>query len=252
MSRLWWPSLRIGGFVLAAPIASEMTIPRRVKIVFTLTLAFLVAPYATVPADLTIFSAAGLLVAIQEMIIGVAIGLVMQLAFDGLAFAGQTKSLSMGLGFATLIDPQHGASVPVMGQIISIMGTLTYLAVNGHLMLLAALVESFRTLPVGAGGVDANFLITVATWGARIFQTGLLVAMPVLIAMIIVNVALGVVSRAAPQLNLFSTGFTITILCGFFILMVGLDGIMAGISQLIETTLRAVDQLVAARPAGVH
>ena len=252
MGRLWWPSLRIGGFVMAAPIASEVTIPGRVKIVLTLALAFVLSPLVSVPAGLSIFSGAGLLAAVREMLVGVAIGMVMQLAFDGLTFAGQTISMSMGLGFSTLVDPQRGTSVPVLGQLFAIMGTLSYLAVNGHLVLISALAHSFQTMPIGSAGVDANFLLTVATWGARIFETGLLVALPAVIALVIVNMALGVVSRAAPQLNLFGIGFTITLLCGFFVLMVGLDGIMVGISGLIDRALQGVTDLVAVPPGGAH
>jgi flagellar biosynthesis protein FliR len=142
--------------------------------------------------------------------------------------------------------------VPVLGQIVSVMGTLSYLAINGHLVLLAALSNSFQTLPIGAANVDRDFLLTVATWGGRIFETGLLVALPALISLVIVNVALGVVSRAAPQLNLFGIGFTITLLCGFFVLIVGLDGLMGSISTLLDDTLRAVVELVGAPPAGAH
>jgi flagellar biosynthetic protein FliR len=252
VSRLWWPTLRIGGFVLAAPMASEKTIPSRVKIVLTLALAFLLAPLAPAPQALSIFSGAGALTAVQEIVIGVAIGMVMQLAFDGLTFAGQTLSMSMGLGFATLIDPQRGVNVPVLGQFVSILGTLSYLAINGHLVLLAALANSFQTLPIGAETIDKDFLLAVATWGARIFETGLLVAMPAMIALVIVNLALGVISRAAPQLNLFGIGFTISLLSGFFVLLVGLDGVMSGIGNLLDGTLKMVVELVATRPAGVH
>ena len=252
VARLWWPSLRIGGFVAAAPIASEKTIPNRVKIVLTLALAVLVGPLAPVPTTLSIFSGAGVLTAVQEILIGVAIGMVMELAFEALTFAGQTISMTMGLGFATLVDPQRGASVPVLGQLFMIMGTLTYLALNGPLVLLAALANSFQTLPIGVSHVDRDFLMSVATWGARIFETGLLVALPAVVALVIVNIALGVVTRAAPQLNLFGIGFTITLLCGFLVLMVGLDGIMAGVTRLIETALAAVTELTAAPAAAVH
>ncbi len=252
VGRLWWPSLRIGGFVLTAPIASEIAIPSRVKIVLTLALTFLVAPLAQAPATLSIFSGAGMLTAVQEVLIGGAIGMVMQLAFESLTFAGQTVSNTMGLGFATLIDPQRGASVPVVGQFFMMMGTLAYLAVNGHLVLLSALANSFQTMPIGAAGVDKDFLLAVATWGARIFETGLMVALPAVIALVIVNAALGVVSRAAPQLNLFGIGFTITLLGGFFVLLVGLDGIMVSISNLIDGALRAVVDLVGTPAAGVH
>ena len=249
---LWWPSLRVGGFVATAPLASEKTIPNRVKVVLTLTLTVLLAPFAPVPASLSIFSGAGVLTSVQEMLIGAAIGLVMELAFEALSFAGQTVSMTMGLGFATLIDPQRGADVPVVGQVFMIMGTLFYLAINGHLMLLGALANSFQTLPIGAANIDQNFLLAVALWGARIFETGLLVALPAVIALVIVNLALGVVTRAAPQMNLFGIGFTITLLCGLFVLIVGLDGVMTGISGLIETALRAVVDLLATSAAGAH
>jgi flagellar biosynthetic protein FliR len=250
VSRLWWPSLRIGGFVAAAPIASEAVIPGRVKVVLGLVLAFVMAPLAPVPAGLSIFSSTGMLTAVQEILIGIAIGLVMQLAFEALTFAGQSVSTTMGLGFATLIDPQHNASVPVLGQTFMIMGTLTYLAINGHLVLLGALAHSFQSLPIGGQNIDRGFLLAVATWGARIFETGLLVALPTVIALVIINLALGVVMRAAPQLNLFGIGFTITLLGGFVVLMTGIDGLMNGISGLIDGALRAVVDLTAA--PGAH
>jgi len=250
VARLWWPVLRIGGFILTAPIASERAVPAPVKIALTLGLAFILAPLAPVPAGLSIFSGAGLLAAVQEVLIGIAIGMVVQLAFEALTFAGQSVSTTMGLGFATLVDPQHGADTPVLGQLFMIFGTLTYLALNGHLALIGALANSFQTLPIGGVNVDDDFLLAVAGWGVRVFETGLLVALPAVVALIIVNLALGVVTRAAPQLNLFGIGFTITLLCGFFVLLAGLDGLMVGISGLIDGALSAVADLVGA-PAAV-
>jgi flagellar biosynthetic protein FliR len=251
VSRMWWPILRIGGFVLAAPVVSAAVVPGRIKIVLTAALAFLLAPVIASPANLSIFSGPGFLAAVLEVLIGVAIGMVVQLSFEALVFAGQSISMSMGLGFATLVDPQRGAQVPVLGQMFMILGTLTYLAVDGHLMLLGALAESFRTLPIGAENVDKNFLLSVALWGARVFDTGLLIALPAVIALIIVNLALGVVTRAAPQLNLFGIGFTITLLSGFFVLLTGLDGIMSGIASLINSALTAASEMVGAPATGV-
>jgi flagellar biosynthesis protein FliR len=250
VSRMWWPALRVGGFVLTAPIASETSVPRMVKIVLTLALTFLLAPIVQEPTGLSIFSAAGMLAAITEVLIGVAIGMVVQVAFEALVFAGQTVSLTMGLGFATLVDPQRGAQTPVLGQMFMIFGTLTYLAINGHLMLLSALAESFNTLPIAANHVDRHFLMSVVLWGARVFDTGLLIALPAVIALVIVNLALGVVTRAAPQLNLFGIGFTITLMSGFFVLIAGLDGIMSGISSLINSALMAVSDLISVSARG--
>jgi flagellar biosynthetic protein FliR len=250
VGRLWWPMLRVGGFVLAAPIASEAVIPGLVKIVMSLSVAFMLAPLVQIPAALSIFSGAGLLSAVQEVLIGVSIGMVVQLAFEALTFAGQTISLTMGLGFATLVDPQRGANTTVLGQMFMIYGVLCYLAINGHLVLLGALAESFRSLPIGAAHVGANLLLSVVLWGARVFEAGLLIALPAVIALVIVNLALGVVTRAAPQLNLFGIGFTITLLCGFLVLIAGLDGIMAGISGLIDSALAAAADLTRAPAAG--
>ena len=249
VSRMWWPALRVSGFVLTAPAASDTVVPGRVKIVLTLALAFLLAPLVEVPAGLSIFSAAGMLAAALELLIGVSIGMVVQLAFEALVFAGQSISLTMGLGFATLVDPQRGAQVPVLGQMFMIFGTLIYLSINGHLMLLGALAESFHTLPIGAH-IGQDFLMSVVMWGARVFDTGLLIALPAVIALVIVNLALGVVTRAAPQLNLFGIGFTITLLSGFFVLLSGLDGIMSGIAALIHSALMAVSDLIGASAVG--
>src|ERR1700722_6681667 len=247
---MWWPALRVSGFVLTAPATSETSIPSLVKIVLTLSLAFVLAPLVQVPAGLSIFSGSGMLTAVLEVLIGVSIGMVVQVAFEALIFAGQSISLTMGLGFATLVDPQHGAQVPVLGQLFMIAGTLTYLAINGHLMLLGALAQSFHTLPIG-GHFDQGILLSVVLWGAHVFDTGLLIALPAVIALVIVNLALGVVTRAAPQLNLFGIGFTITLMSGFFALLAGLDGIMSGIATLINSALMAVSELVGAPAAGV-
>jgi len=249
VSRMWWPTLRVSGFVLTAPAASEMVVPRLVKIVLILALSFLLGPLVEAPTGLSIFSAAGMLAAVLELLIGVSIGMVVQLAFEALVFAGQSISLTMGLGFATLVDPQRGAQVPVLGQMFMIFGTLIYLSINGHLMLLGALAESFHTLPIGAH-IGQDFLLSVVLWGARVFDTGLLIALPAVIALVIVNLALGVVTRAAPQLNLFGIGFTITLLSGFFVLLAGLDGILSGIAALINSALMAVSDLIGASVAG--
>ncbi len=252
VGRVWWPALRVGGFVLSAPIASEASIPRLVKIVMSLSLAYLMAPLAQVPAELSILSGAGLFAAVQELLIGIAIGMVVQLTFEALTFAGQTISLTMGLSFATLVDPQRGANTTVLGQMFMIFGILTYLAINGHLVLLGALAESFHTLPIGATHIDKNFLLSVVLWGTRVFESGLLIALPAVIALLIVNLALGVVTRAAPQLNLYGVGFVIILLAGYFVLLTGLDGVMTGISGLIDSALTAVADLVRAPGAGAH
>jgi flagellar biosynthetic protein FliR len=222
------------------------------KIVLSLALAALMASQVRIPADLSIFSGAGTLAAVVEILIGVSIGMMVQLVFEALIFAGQTIALSMGLGFATLVDPERGANTPVLGRMFMIFGILTYLAIDGHLVLLGTLAKSFQTLPIGAAHLGENFLLSVALWGASVFESGLLIALPAVVALVIVNLALGVVTRAAPQLNLFGIGFTITLLCGLFALIAGIDGVMAGISKLIAGALTAAATLVSGPGGGAH
>ena len=242
--RLWWPLLRVGGFMLTAPIIGSSLVPRTARIALSVAMALLLAPLASVPNDLSVFSADGMLAAAEQLLIGLAIGLVVQLVFDALALAGQTVSMTMGLGFATLVDPQRGANTAVLGQFFTILGTLVYLSVNGHLTLIVTLARSFQTMPVGTGLVDAGFFGAVAGWGARVFESGLLIALPATVALVVVNLALGVVTRAAPQLNLFGVGFPITMLVGFFALMMGLDSLVNGMLNLVTDALSQAAQII--------
>lgn len=250
--RVWWPVLRIGGFVLSAPIIGSSIVPRSARIALSVALAFLLAPTIAVPAALSVFSGAGMLASVNQIMIGLAIGMVVQLLFDALALAGQTISMTMGLGYATLVDPQHGANTAVLGQMFTIFGTLIYLSLNGHLALLGSFVRSFQTMPVGAEILGRNFFGSVAGWGAHVFESGLLIALPATVALIIVNLALGVVTRAAPQLNLFGIGFPITMLAGFFVLIVGLDSVINGIESLVVSALDNAAELASGSVSGTH
>lgn len=245
LAQLWWPALRIGGFVASAPIVSAITVPPRVKVVLTLAIAFLLAPTVVVPSALTIFSARGVLVAIQDFVIGLSIGTVAQIAFEAISFAGQTIATTMGIGFASLIDPQRGANSPAVGQLFMAFAVLTYLAIDGHLMLFAELARSFRTLPVGANPFGRGDLLAVATWGGRIFQSGILIALPAVVALIIVNLALGVLTRAAPQMNLFGVGFPLTMAAGYLVLLIGVGGLGYAIVRTLHQSLAAVAQMTA-------
>jgi flagellar biosynthetic protein FliR len=252
LARVWWPLLRIGGFIVTAPIVGSAAVPRSARIGFSVALAFLLAPAVAVPASLSIFSGAGALASVDQIMIGIAIGLVVQLLFDALALAGQTVSMTMGLGYATLVDPQRGANTAVLGQLFTIFGTLIYLSLNGHLALLGSFVRSFDSMPIGAEIIGRNFFGSVASWGAHVFESGLLIALPATVALIIVNLALGVVTRAAPQLNLFGIGFPITMLAGFFVLVAGLDSVFAGIQGLIESALSSAAELASGTVSGTH
>ncbi len=244
VSQLWWPVLRVSGFMLAAPVLSAAAVPRRIRIALTVGVAFLLAPRVAIPPELSIFTGVGALTAVKELLLGVAIGMVVELAFEAIALAGQTVSMTMGLGFATLLDPQRGGSSTVVGQMFTLFAFLSYLSVGGHLRLLAALGNSFQTLPIGNTRVGPGLLEAVALWGGQVFEAGLQIALPAVIALLIVNLALGVVTRAAPQLNIFGVGFPLTLLSGFLILIFGIDGIMDGTGAIVSASLDAIAALV--------
>lgn len=246
VTALAWVFLRVTGLMLVAPVFGANIVAMRIKVVLAVMLTGLIAPLAPAPVDLELWSAAGLLAAVTQLAIGIALGFCVQMVFDALVLAGQTISMTMGLGFATLIDPERGASTPVLSQFLLILGLLIFLALDGHVLLLTTLVDSFRWTPVGAP-LPVEGLRDLVLWGGRIFEAGLLIALPAVIALIVVNLAMGVVSRAAPQLNLFAVGFPAAMLFGFLILLLSLPVLEDSFARLVEDAFENAAHAVGAR-----
>ncbi len=240
-----WVFLRVSGMLLVAPVLGARVVPRRAKLVLAVALTYLLAPLVPPAAPIDPLSAAGLLTAVQQVAIGVAIGFAVQVVFDALLLAGQAIAMTMGLGFATLVDPSRGVATPVVGQFFIIMGLLLFLAVDGHLLLLQVLADSFRWMPPGPDGLDGTDLATLVAWGGKIFEVGIVIALPAVVGLLVINVALGVVSRAAPQLNLFAVGFPLGMMFGFLMLVLGLPALQGSFERLLDEALA-----VAARLAG--
>jgi flagellar biosynthesis protein FliR len=239
LTQVFWPFVRIGACFMVAPIFSAQFVPARIRVLLAIALALLVAPLVPAPA-IEPFSAAGLLVTVQQVIIGVALGFCIQILFDAVTMGGQLLANSMGLSFAFNIDPMHGASTPAVGQFYSLLVTLTFLALNGHLALIQTLVDGFRTLPVGTAGLGPDGLWTIVSWGTQIFSGALAVALPGVTALLIVNIAFGVVSRAAPTLNLFSVGFPVSLIFGLIIVLFGLSSVQSSFTRLLEEGLSLI------------
>ena len=228
-----WPFVRVGACLMVAPVFGTSFVPPRSRLLLAAALTLLVAPLLP-PTNVAVLSATGFGIVAQQMLIGVAMGFVVQIVFDALAMAGQLLANSMGLSFAFNVDPLRGASTPVLGQFYSIIVTLTFLALNGHLALLEVLVDGFRSLPVGIDGLGTDGLWQVTLWGGQIFRGALLVSLPGVTALLVVNLAFGVVSRAAPSLNLFAIGFPVTLVCGLVIVMFGLPSVQQSFIGLMR------------------
>ena len=218
IAALLWPLSRILGLIAAAPLFGNASVPPTVKILLGVLLATIIGP--TVPAlpATDPMSLAGLLILVQEMLIGLAMGFTIRIVFAAVEMAGEISSLTMGLGFATLFDPQsHGRSTAI-SQFLSLLATLAFLAVNAHLVLLSALAESFISLPISASPINGAGFREMAHWGGTIFSSGVQISLPIVAALLITNIALGILTRAAPQLNLFGIGFPITLGVGLLVI----------------------------------
>jgi len=238
-----WPFVRVGACLMVAPVFGTSFVPPRSRLLLAAALTLLVAPLLP-PTNVAVLSATGFGIVAQQMLIGVAMGFVVQIVFDALAMAGQLLANSMGLSFAFNVDPLRGASTPVLGQFYSIIVTLTFLALNGHLALLEVLVDGFRSLPVGIDGLGTDGLWQVTLWGGQIFRGALLVSLPGVTALLVVNLAFGVVSRAAPSLNLFAIGFPVTLVCGLVIVMFGLPSVQQSFIGLMREAFMLMGHLL--------
>lgn len=241
-----WPFVRIGACLTVSPIFGANFVPPRSRLILAAAITLLVAPMLPVPT-VGLLSGTGLVILAQQLLIGVAMGFVVQIIFDALAMGGQLLANSMGLSFAFNVDPLRGASTPVLGQFYTILVTLTFLALNGHLTLLEVLVDGFRTLPVSADGIGSDGLWQVTLWGGQIFRGALIVSLPGVTALLIVNLAFGVVSRAAPSLNLFAIGFPVTLVCGLVIVMFGLPTVQSSFTNLMRESFDVLAMLLKAR-----
>jgi len=233
ISLYFWPFLRIGACLMVVPVFGARTVPPRVRLVLAAALTVLLAPLIKSPAGVELFSGTGLVVAVQQMIIGVALGFATQIIFDAVVMGGQLLANSMGLSFAINVDPLHGASTPVLGQFYMIIVTLTFLALNGHLILIESLLQSFTLLPVGSMGLGNDGLWMLVNFGSTLFSGALMIALPGLAAMLIVNFGFGVMSRAAPTLNLFAVGFPAALALGLIIVLLGLPAVQSGFMRLL-------------------
>jgi flagellar biosynthetic protein FliR len=239
-----WPLIRISAMVAAAPIFSSRQTPKRLRIGIALLLSFMLMPLIPPPPVVEVFSPEALLIAAQQVLIGLSMGFVMQMVFGALVFGGQALAYSMGLGFASMVDPQNGVQVPVLSQYYMILATLLFLILNGHLFMIEILAQSFYTLPIAVDGITQANLRDIVLWASRMFTGGLLIALPAIAALLLVNLGMGIITRAAPQLNIFAVGFPMTMMIGFILMWITLPNVFVKFSELVDEALTFIRSLV--------
>ncbi len=236
-----WPMLRISALMLTAPPFSSSVFNLRVRTIVALSLTWMIYPLYNWPT-IDPLSAPGLVEVFNQIVIGASMGLVLQVVVAALVLAGHAISSAMGLTMSSMIDPSVG-NVPILSQFLIILSTLIFVGTGGHAMLLGLALESFRWLPIGQSLMNQDAYGLIVRWSSMIFLGGLLLSLPVMVALLFINIGLGVVTRAAPSLNIFAVGFPAMIIAGFFVLFVSMDSIGGRISWLWVqgfATLRAL------------
>jgi flagellar biosynthetic protein FliR len=234
LAEWFWPFARIAACFSIAPIIGAATVPARVKIGLAAFIAYLVAPMLPAMPDVSMFSADGVQILLQQILIGIGVGFILQLAFDAVGLSGQLLANTMGLSFAFNVDPLRGASTAAVGQFYVILMVLTFLTLDGHLAIIQVLVDGFQTLPVGMQGLGREGLWGLVMTGSLLFAGALQIALPGLTALVVANLAFGLISRAAPTLNIFAVGFPISLIFGLVVLQVGLPGVQQGFIELMR------------------
>ena len=215
-----WPMLRLSAFLAFTSIFSIRAVNIRIRICLGFALAFFVSQQVNIPR-IDPLTADGLMEVARQILIGLTMGLIFQVASAALVVAGQAISNAMGLSIANMIDPNMG-NVPVISQFLTILGTLVFLGMGGHLIVFGLVLESFRILPIGQEFFSQDMLSKMLHWSSMMFLGALLLALPVLITLLFINIGLGFVARAAPSLNIFTVGFPALILVGFFIFILSM------------------------------
>jgi len=232
-----WPFVRVSALVASAPVFGHRAVPARVKIGVAVVLTAAVAPLLPAMPSADPLSAQGLAITAQQILIGVTLGFAMRLTFVVLELAGQQIAQLMGLGFASMVDPSSGASVPLVSQFYLVLATLVFLSLDGHLVVVEVLANSFATLPVAATGLGPDALRALVDQMGWVFAAAIVMALPAVAALLTVNVSFGVITRTAPQLNIFAVGFPVTLVFGFVVILLTLPSVLNSVGSLFSDSM---------------
>ena len=248
MGATLWPFFRIGGFFMAAPIFGTKLVPARIRIVLAFLMTMVLVPNLPPMPEVDALSVASYVLVAQQLLIGIAMGFSMQLLLQLFVVAGQIIAMHMALGFASMVDPTNGVTVTVLSQFHLMLVTLLFLSMNGHLAMVDILAESFYALPVGGMFISENMLWELAGRTGWMFSSALLLSLPAIGSLMIINYSLGIVTRAAPQLNIFALGFPSMLIIGLCIIWLTLQSYVPLFDRFTREALDMMAFLVTPAP----
>lgn len=220
LAALLWPFCRLGGLLMTMSITGTRSVSVRIRLILAVLVTVTVAPSIPPMPNISLFSLASLIIVAQELLIGIALGFITRIFLEVFVVAGQLISLQTGLGFGSLVDPINGASVPLVGQAFLICATLLFVIFDGHLLMIEIAVMSFYSIPVGLDSISKIDWFLLADLGRWMFAGGVIIALAAVLALLMLNLAFGILTRATPQLNLFVIGFPATMVSGFILLWI--------------------------------
>ena len=226
------------------PVFTSTFINVRIRLVLTVALTIITVPLIPAVPEIDAISINGMLLIAQQILIGAAMGAIFHMVFAVFTIGGQVIAMQMGLGFATMIDPVNGSQAPVLSMFYILLVTLFFFLLDGHLAIIGLMIDSFQSMPIGTEGIsDASFW-NITAWASQMFSSAIMVALPAITALLLINMSLGVIGRAAPQLNIFAVGFSITITAGFYVILISLPVVLAQFKQVLVMAFDLVKQIV--------
>lgn len=246
VSSFLWPLFRVSSFFMAMPIIGTQMLPMRLRLGLALAVTVLIVPVLPPMPEFDGLSLQNWIVVAQQVLIGSLLGFSANILLQSFVAGGQMMAMQMGLGFASMTDPANGVSTVILSQIYLMLVMMLFLGMNGHLVLIEIMVDSFDVIPVGLEGVSKMTLWEIAHWGGWLFMAALMMALPAVTALLVINFAFGIMTKAAPQLNIFAIGFPFTMLMGIFIVWASLSGFFSHYQTFSAEALENVSQLLKA------
>jgi flagellar biosynthetic protein FliR len=243
IAQFFFPFLRIMAMMAVVPVLGNRAIPARVKIALSVLIAITSAPLLPEQYSAPVDSYLGYATIGREILIGAAMGFTVRLIFAGIEMGGEIAGLQMGLSFAGYIDPSSGSNNTAVSSYFGIMAVLLFLSINGHLLLISGVVNSFQHIPVGAGDDLLGISKAITQMGAKIFSVALSISLPIIVTLLVVNIGLGIMSRIAPQLNVFAVGFPISLAVGLCAVLLMLPYMERPLRILLEQSTSMLSRI---------
>ena len=237
LSPMLWTFLRVLAVFTSAPIFSSKAFPVRARIALAFFIAFAAQASLQNQPTISITGPEAMGAVIQQVGIGLAIGFTIRLVFSAIELAGEVVGLQMGLSFASFFDPSLNTQSSAVARFFGHMAAFLFIVMNGHLLVMMAVIKSFDAFPVDQNFLEALKTMKLYSLGSDIFASGLWIALPMVGMLMFVNLAFGIVSRVAPQMNLFSIGFPI-------MLTVGLIGMTATLPMLDQPMMALMERAI--------